>query len=147
MRGLVLIAMTAVAGLGLYPVSSATAAMTELKADSRGHFITAAEINGTSVRVLVDTGATVVALSYEDAQHAGLRPRSLDFNVPVSTANGIAMAARVKIERIEIDTIKVEDVEGMVAQEGALEGTLLGMSFLSRLASFKVEDGILYLKD
>ena len=77
----------------------------------------------------------------------GLRPRSLDFNIPVSTANGVAMAAHVKIDKISIDGIEVEDVDGMVAQEGALEGTLLGMSFLSRLDSFKVEDGVLYLKN
>ncbi len=147
MRRLLLIAMAAAAGLGLESVSSAEAATTELKAGRGGHFITDADINGTTIKVLVDTGATAVALSYEDAQNAGLRPGHLDFNVPVSTANGIAMAARVKIDRIAIDGIEVEDVEGMVAQEGALQGTLLGMSFLSRLDSFKVEDGILYLKN
>jgi aspartyl protease family protein len=125
----------------------ARAAMTELKADSRGHFITTVDINGSSIKVLVDTGATTVALSYEDAQDVGLRPSSLDFNIPVSTANGVAMAAQVKIDKISIDGIEVEDVEGMVTQEGALDGTLLGMSFLSRLDSFKVEDGILILKN
>jgi aspartyl protease family protein len=146
MRRPVLIGMT-FAAAALLPVSSSLAAMTELKADRGGHFVTDADINGATIKVLVDTGATVVALSYEDAQDAGLRPGNLEFNVPVSTANGIAMAARVKIDQISIDGIEVENVEGMVAQEGALQGTLLGMSFLSRLASFKIEDGILYLKD
>ena len=122
-------------------------AITELKANQGGHFVTAAEINGRSIEVLVDTGATVVALSYEDATHAGLRPGTLDFDVPVSTANGIARAARVKIDQIAIDGIEVEDVEGLVLPEGALRGTLLGMSFLSRLSSFKVEDGVLHLRD
>ena len=119
----------------------------ELKANAGGHFITKASINGNDIMVLVDTGATTVALSYEDAKSAGLRPGSLDFNVPVSTANGIARAARVKIDRISVDNVEVDDVEGMVLPEGALRGTLLGMSFLSRLSSFKVEDGILYLND
>lgn len=120
---------------------------TELKANAGGHFVTKASINGSDVLVLVDTGATTVALSFEDAQDAGLRPGNLDFSVPVSTANGQTKAARVKIDRIEIDGITVDDVEAMVLPEGALEGTLLGMTFLGRLSSFKVEEGILYLKD
>ena len=125
----------------------AQAAMTELKAVQGGHFITSADINGSSVTVLVDTGATAVALSYEDASSIGLRPGSLDYDVPVSTANGIANAARVKIDQISIDGVEVEDVEGLVLPEGALQGTLLGMSFLSRLDSFKVEDHVLTLRN
>lgn len=122
-------------------------AITELQADKSGHFVTDADINGRNVRVLVDTGATVVALSYEDASSVGLRPGSLEFNVPVSTANGVAQAARVKLDQVSIDGIEVEDVEGLVLPQGALRGTLLGMSFLGRLSSFKVEDGVLYLRD
>jgi len=122
-------------------------AIAELKANQGGHFVTAADINGTSIQVLVDTGATVVALSYEDARDAGLRPGNLDFNVPVATANGVARAARVRIDRIVIDGLRVDDVDGLVLPEGALRGTLLGMSFLSRLNSFRIEDGILYLKN
>jgi aspartyl protease family protein len=122
-------------------------AMTELKATGGGHFVTSADINGTAIKVLVDTGATVVALSYEDARDVGLRPGNLEFNVPVSTANGVANAARVKLDRIAIDGLQVDDVDGLVLPEGALNGTLLGMSFLSRLDSFRVEDGVLYLKD
>lgn len=133
--------------VSLAAASPALAGTTELKADGSGHFITSADINGTSVRVLVDTGATAVALSYEDAQNVGLRPSSLDYNVPVSTANGIAQAAHVTLDRVTIDNVEVEDVEGLVLPEGALEGTLLGMSFLSRLATFRVEDGTLYLKE
>jgi aspartyl protease family protein len=120
---------------------------TELKADRRGHYFTDAEIDGTTVKVMVDTGASAVALSYEDADDVGLRPRTLDFDVPVGTANGVVNAARVSLRRVEIDGIEVRDVEGLVLPEGVLEGTLLGMSFLSRLRSFKVEDGVLYLED
>ena len=87
--------------------------MTELKAVQGGHFITSADINGSSVTVLVDTGATAVALSYEDASSIGLRPGSLDYDVPVSTANGIANAARVKIDQISIDGVEVEDVPAL----------------------------------
>lgn len=121
-------------------------AATELKASGNGHFVTTASINKRDVQVLVDTGASTVALSYEDARTIGLRPGSLDFDVPVSTANGITQAARVRLDEVEVDGVRVRDVDGMVLPQGAMNGSLLGMSFLSRLSSFKVEDGILYLR-
>lgn len=122
-------------------------AATTLKSDKSGHFRAVAAINGTDIKVLIDTGATVVALSFEDAEDAGLRPRNLDFDVPVSTANGMAQAAAVMLDEVDIDGVKVENVQGLVLPQGALQGTLLGMSFLSRLSGFKIEDGELYLKD
>jgi aspartyl protease family protein len=123
------------------------ASTAELKANGNGHFIVRAEINGRDIVVMVDTGATAVALSYEDAQEAGLKPGSLDFNIPIATANGVGKAARVKLDRVEIDGVRVYDVDGLVLPEGALRGSLLGMSYLSRLRSFRVEDGVLHLED
>jgi aspartyl protease family protein len=120
---------------------------TELKADRNGHYFAAADINGTTVAVMVDTGATGVALSYEDAEKVGLRPHGLDFNTPVNTANGLVKAARVQLRRVEVDNVRVRDVDGLVLPEGAMRGSLLGMSFLSRLSSFRIENGVLYLKD
>lgn len=122
-------------------------AMTELKAGSNGHFFTTADINNRGVEVLIDTGASTVALSYEDAEKVGLRPNTLKFDVNVNTANGMGKAARVMLREVEIDNVRVSDVEGMVLQRGALRGTLLGMSFLSRLRSFSVENGKLVLKN
>ncbi len=122
-------------------------AATALKAGQNGHFIVKAEINGRDVRVMVDTGASAVALSYEDAQDVGLRPSSLDYNTPVSTANGVVKAAGVNLDKIEIDGVRVTDVQGLVMPEGVMRGSLLGMSFLGKLKSFKVEDGVLYLKN
>lgn len=123
------------------------AAATEIRADERGHFFATAEIDSTAIDVLVDTGASAVALSYEDAERAGLHPRSLSFDVAVNTANGVTMAARVKLRRVELAGVTVHDVEGLVLPEGQMRGTLLGMSFLSRLRSFTVEDGVLKLRD
>ncbi len=120
---------------------------TELKAGRNGHFVVTADINGSQVKVMVDTGASAVALSYEDAQKVGLRPRSLDFDVPVSTANGITKAAKVMLDEVEIDGVRVFNVQGLVLPEGVMNGSLLGMSFLGKLRSFKVEDGVLYLKN
>jgi aspartyl protease family protein len=120
---------------------------TELKAAPNGHFFAKAEIGHATIDVMVDTGATAIALSYEDADDAGLHPGSLDYDIPVMTANGMAKAARVTLDRVEVDGVSVRDVEGYVMPEGAMRGTLLGMSFLSKLSSFKVEKGVLYLED
>jgi aspartyl protease family protein len=123
------------------------AAVTEIKADDRGHFITRAEIDGSDITVMVDTGASVIALSYEDADEIGLRPSSLTYDTPVMTANGQINAARVTLRRVEIDGVRVQDVAGMVLPAGSMNGSLLGMSFLSHLRSFRVEDGLLRLED
>jgi len=148
------ILLTAGAGLpGIVPLSQSQVtplqlmAMTELKAVNNGHFVTSADINNRAVEVLVDTGASVVALSYEDAERVGLKPKNLTFDVGVSTANGVAKAARVMLREVEIDNVRVDNVEGLVLPKGAMRGTLLGMSFLSRLKSFSVEDGRLILKN
>jgi aspartyl protease family protein len=125
----------------------ARAAMAEIKAGQNGHFLAMAEINGSPVKVVVDTGASVVALSFEDAGQAGIDPRDLVYDVPVATANGTVNAARVTIRRVVIDGVRADDVQGIVLPQGALNTTLLGMSFLSRLQSFKVQDGILYLRN
>ena len=121
--------------------------ITEIKGGQNGHFTVQAYINNQPVTVLVDTGASAVALSYEDAERVGLHPSELAFNVPVNTANGVAQAARAKLSKVEIDSVRVDDVDAMVLPQGALRGTLLGMSFLSRLSSFKAEDGTLTLKN
>jgi aspartyl protease family protein len=122
-------------------------AMTELKASDNGHYMTRASINNSNIDVMVDTGASVVALTWDDAERAGLDPDSLDFDVPVATANGEGKAARVTLDEVEIDNVRVKDVQGMVLPEGALGITLLGMSFLSKLDGFSVEDGRLILKN
>lgn len=127
--------------------SCAFASSAEITADPLGHFVTTAEIEHTTIKVLVDTGASAVALSYEDAEEAGLSPRTLTYDVPVSTANGTVDAARVVLDRVEIGNVLVRDVEGIVLPKGAYDGTLLGMSFLNKLSRFKVEDGTLYLDE
>jgi len=123
------------------------AAQTEIKAGPGGHFIITADIDYTPIRVLIDTGATLVAMSYADADKAGLHPFSLDFTVPVSTANGVVKAAPATIKRVEVDNIVVYDVKALVLPKGAFNGTLLGMSFLSRLSSFGIRDGVLTLEE
>jgi aspartyl protease family protein len=127
--------------------AAASAGSVQLRAGENGHFVTSAIINGSPVKMLVDTGASTVALRHEDARKAGFRPDDLDFDIPVSTANGIVNAARIRIDRIEVGGIRVEDIDGVVLPKGALAGSLLGMSFLSRLHSFEVRNGVLHLRD
>ena len=136
--------------LSVFLFAAATEAIADsarLKMSDNGHYMSKAQINGRTIQVMVDTGASTVALSHEDARKAGFRPDDLDFDRPVSTANGVVNAARVKIDRIEVGGILVERVDAMVLPKGALSGSLLGMSFLSRLDSFEVKDGVLHLRN
>ena len=104
-----------------------------LRAGNSGHFETPAEINGRSVDVMVDTGATMVAMTYEDAERAGIFLRPSEFTQSASTANGIAKFAPVNIGTVTIGNITVRNVQGAVSERGKLRTTLLGMTFLSRL--------------
>lgn len=117
-----------------------------LPAGPGGHFIAALELNGRSVRGLIDTGATVVALSESTARRIGLSPSTLDYAISVSTANGLVKAASVTLKRIKVGSIAVDNVQAMVLPDAALSETLVGMSFLNRLSSFAVEDGALRLR-
>lgn len=119
----------------------------ELKAGSHGHYYTRAEINGRAVDVLVDTGASIVALTYEDARRAGVTIRDSDYTQRVNTANGIARVAPVVIERISIGDITVRNVPAAVGEPGKLSTTLLGMSFLSRLQRVDMRSGVLILQE
>src|SRR5690606_5816345 len=117
----------------------------ELRASPDGHYYARAEVNGRPLDVMVDTGASMVALTYEDAERAGLRLRPSDFTARVSTANGIAAVAPVTLDRVSIGRITVRNVRAAVCERGRLEKTLLGMSFLSRLARVDISAGRLTL--
>jgi aspartyl protease family protein len=115
-----------------------------LKADARGHFIAPVSVNGTRLPMLVDTGASFVALSQEDARAAAIWP-SGHGRVPVSTANGIVMADKARLRDVRIGDIVLDDVETLIMPPGAMRGSLLGMSFLKRLKSFHIAQGQLLL--
>ena len=119
----------------------------EIRAGQSGHYHTEAEVNGRAIEVMVDTGATMVALTYEDAERAGIRLNPSDFTRSVSTANGVTRVAPVNIERISIGDITVRNVAASVSERGRLRTTLLGMSFLSRLERVDMRSGVLVLED
>lgn len=116
-----------------------------LKAGRNGHFYTRANVNGRDIAVLVDTGATTVALTYEDADRLGLRPRDSDFTHSVGTANGTGLAATVALDSIRIGDVEVRNVRGMVLEPGKLGVTLLGMEFIRKLERFELSGDELVL--
>lgn len=118
-----------------------------IAANHAGHFETRAKINGRTVNVMVDTGATMVALTFEDAATAGIHPSVNDFRQSVSTANGHARVAPVYLDQISIDDIIVRDVRAVVAEPGRLGVSLLGMSFLGQLAKFEFSRGQLLMQE
>ena len=96
--------------------------------------------------MMVDTGASLVALSAEDAAKVGIRPNPGAYSRPISTANGNVMVAPVRIRELRVGDIAVRDVEAVVVPEGRLGTSLLGMSFLRRLKGFDMAGGRLTLK-
>lgn len=116
-----------------------------LEADGRGHFNGTFRINGKSVDGLVDTGASQIAINETTARRLGYGANSLDFRYSVSTANGATQAAQITLDRVEIGTVRVRDVQAMVLKDNALSGMLVGMTFLKKLKSFQVESGRLKL--
>ena len=112
-----------------------------------GHFQALAEVDGRQVRFIVDTGATTTVLTSADAAGAGFDVGALSFNVPISTANGPARAARVTADEIRIGNIVRGRQVMLVAQAGSLDMSLLGMSFLSSLSGYDVRGDRMVLID
>ena len=96
--------------------------------------------------MMVDTGASSVVLTPEDARRAGIDTSRLTYSIPVSTANGRAMVALVRLPAISIGDIGARNVQAHIAGPGALSQSLLGMSFLSRLRSYEVRNGVLIMR-
>ncbi|HXD46384.1 MAG TPA: TIGR02281 family clan AA aspartic protease [Pseudolabrys sp.] len=126
------------------PVSSGRSLMVEAGRD--GHFAVQSRVNGVFTDFVVDTGASVVVLRETDAANAGLRPSPAAYTATVSTANGKAKAAPVKLDRVELGGITVYDVPALVMADDLLGKNLLGMAFLSRLRRYEVAGGRLVLE-
>ena len=111
-----------------------------------GHFWADAQVNGGHpIHFLVDTGATAVALTARDAASLGIDPTSLNYAYTVTTANGPARAAAVKLGDISVDRADVADVQAFVIDQG-LQTSLLGMTYLGRLSKFEATQDTLVLK-
>lgn len=105
-------------------------AQISLRADSRGHFFVPAQINGSGLQMLVDTGATLIALPAADARRLGINYQQGQRGM-VNTANGKVPVYRVTLNTVHIGDIVLNQVDAVV-QEVGLPYALLGMSFLNR---------------
>lgn len=108
-----------------------------LRKEGDGHYWATARVNDASVKFLVDTGASLVALTKRDARRIGINTDRLDRNAEVRTAAGRVKAATTTIDEITIDGVTVKNVSAVIIEEG-LEHSLLGMSFLNRLERWDV---------
>jgi aspartyl protease family protein len=103
-----------------------------------GHFHARAEVNGRPVEFLVDTGATALVLSRQDARRVGIDDAGLIFSVPSRTANGVVRSAPVTLDSLRLGPFEDRAVAAMV-NGGDLGVSLMGMSYLDRFARVTVE--------
>jgi len=129
-------------------VETSVGGLTEVKIRRRldGHFTASVEVNGKTVSMIVDTGASSIVLTPEDAKRAGFDPDKLTYRTPVLTANGRTVAARVRLNEVAIGPLDRTKVDALIAKPGALTQSLLGMSFLSRLRSYEFSGDLLTLR-
>jgi aspartyl protease family protein len=112
-----------------------------------GHYQADAKIGDETIPMMVDTGASSIALSFEDAEKIGLNPQGLDFSATVMTANGPARTAYVSLPTISVGGIQRTNVRAGIAERGKLEQSLLGMNFLETLSSVSFSGDELKLRD
>lgn len=140
------VAMVGQAAPGPAPaVADASGRAAQIAKSADGHYWAQAEVDGRWVKFLVDTGASAVALTGDDARRLGIDVASLDYVRPVMTANGATKAAMVTLSHISVAGARVDDVQAMVVREG-LPTSLLGMSFLGRLQRFEATRTALILR-
>jgi aspartyl protease family protein len=142
-------AMTAHALTPVEPISSKSPSNSRsvvIAHDDHGHFQVEGRVDGRRLKFMVDTGASVIALTAGDAAMLGIHPAERDFSALVKTANGAVRTAPTRLNRVEIGDLMLHDVAAMVLPDGALSDNLLGLSFLSRLRRFEYSEGKLVLE-
>jgi aspartyl protease family protein len=117
----------------------------QIMADGQGMYLTYGSINGHSVRFLVDTGATTVALNANDARRLGIAYRLDGIPTRASTASGVARAWQVTLKSVQVGRLKQRNVTAVVIDGSHPTEVLLGMSFLDRLRVQK-ENGTMILE-
>lgn len=116
-----------------------------IRRSSDGHFRLTATVEGKPIRFLVDTGASLVALSPEDARAIGFDTDRLQYGLRIQTANGTAWSAGVTLAEITAGPIRARNVRAAVSQRGLSE-SLLGLAFLNRLSGYEVRGDTMILK-
>ena len=109
-----------------------------------GHYHLTLSVNGTPVDFIVDTGASQIVLSRADALRVGIDPDALAYLGTAQTANGVVRTAQVVLDSVAFEDVEQTRVRGVVT-DGAMEGSLLGMSYLSQFSRIEIENGLLLL--
>ena len=110
----------------------------EVARTNSGDFDISARVNGVHVAMVLDTGASSVVLTQQDAKAVGLPLEVLNYTVSIDTANGRTRAAQITLDRLAVGGLEERSVEALIVQPGQLRTSLLGMSFLNRLQSWQV---------
>jgi len=117
-----------------------------VRSDRLGHFQVEGSVDGRRLDFMVDTGASVVALRERDANKLGIFPAARDYTGRTSTANGVIKVAPVRLSSLEVQGIRIFDVQAVVIPDESLGTNLLGMSFLSRVRRFEMANGRLVME-
>ena len=110
-----------------------------------GHYYVSLDLNGVPTRFVVDTGATGMVLSRNDAERAGLTPDQLIFRGQANTANGMVRTAPVRLESVGLGPFTDRNVRAYI-NEGEMRTSLLGMSYLQRFDRLEISNGQLILE-
>ena len=149
----VLIFMGAIAVIGMWPEIQRTITPRQSVVDGTtivlprardGHYYLTLDINNVPVEFVVDTGASQVVLTQDDAKRIGLNPSSLSYLGTASTANGTVRTAAVRLDTVSLGAITDTSVRAVV-NDGKMFGSLLGMTYLSNFDSITIKDGQLIL--
>lgn len=129
------------------PAPSSSGRTVSIGRDHRGHFQANGRVDGRSVSFMVDTGASVIALTEREAARLGIRPVRNNYTAQVRTANGMVKAAPVTLNSVDIGGLVVRDVQALVVPGNALSENLLGLSYLTRLKRFEYANNKLVLEN
>lgn len=149
----VLIFMGAIAVIGMWPEIERTITPRQAVVDDTtivlprardGHYYLTLEVNDVPIEFVVDTGASQVVLSQEDAQRIGLDPENLPYLGTANTANGVVRTAAVRLDSVMLGPIEDSQVRAVV-NDGQMNGSLLGMTYLNNFDSINISGGELTL--
>lgn len=109
-----------------------------------GHYYMTLDVNGVPIEFVVDTGATQVVLTQSDAAKIGIDVKNLAYLGSANTANGTVRTAAVRLETVSLGTVLDTQVRAVV-NDGQMQGSLLGMTYLSKFDSITIKDNQLIL--